>query len=99
MTKAISVMELKTLLDTESINLIDVREKDEFATGHVPGAVNLPLSELGNRSTELTTDKPYYIICQAGGRSAQVCAFLDSMGYDTTNVIDGTGAWTEELEK
>ncbi len=99
MTKTISITELKTLLDTETINLIDVRETDEFAAGHVPGAINLPLSELVSRYTELDTDKPYHIICQMGGRSAQACAFLASEGYDVTNVNGGTGAWTGELER
>lgn len=99
MTKAISIAELKTLLDTEKINLIDVRETDEFAAGHVPGAINLPLSQLGSRYTELSTDKPYHIICQAGGRSAQACAFLENEGYDTTNILGGTGAWTGKLER
>ena len=99
MTKTISITELKTLLDTETINLIDVRETDEFAAGHVPGAINLPLSELVSRYTELDTDKPYHIICQMGGRSAQACAFLAGEGYDVTNVNGGTGAWTGELER
>ncbi|MGT2754360.1 rhodanese-like domain-containing protein [Streptococcus ovis] len=99
MTKTISITELKTLLDTETINLIDVRETDEFAAGHVPGAINLPLSELVSRYTELDTDKPYHIICQMGGRSAQACAFLASEGCDVTNVNGGTGAWTGELER
>lgn len=99
MTKTISITELKTLLDTETINLIDVRETDEFAAGHVPVAINLPLSELVSRYTELDTDKPYHIICQMGGRSVQACAFLASEGYDVTNVNGGTGAWTGELER
>lgn len=99
MTKNISIADLQGLLDKGGINLVDVREADEFATGHVPGAVNLPLSEFAGRYTELAADKPYHIICQMGGRSAQACAFLDAQGYDVTNVDGGTAAWTGNLEK
>lgn len=99
MTKNISITELKNLLDTGKVNLIDVREIDEFTAGHVPGAVNLPLSELVGRYKELVTDKPYHIICQMGGRSAQACAFLNTEGYDVTNIDGGTSAWMDILEK
>ncbi len=99
MTKNISIADLQGLLADGGINLVDVREADEFATGHVPGAVNLPLSEFAGRYTELAADKSYHIICQMGGRSAQACAFLDAQGYDVTNVDGGTAAWTGNLEK
>lgn len=99
MTKNISIADLQGLLDQGGVNLVDVREADEFAAGHVPGAVNLPLSEFAGRYTELAADKPYHIICQMGGRSAQACAFLDAQGYDVTNVDGGTAAWTGNLEK
>ncbi|MGT2801528.1 Rhodanese-related sulfurtransferase [Streptococcus henryi] len=99
MTKNISIADLQGLLDQGGVNLVDVREADEFAAGHVPGAVNLPLSEFAGRYTELAADKPYHIICQMGGRSAQACAFLDAQGYDVTNVDGGTVAWTGNLEK
>jgi rhodanese-related sulfurtransferase len=99
MTKNISIADLQGLLAEGGVNLVDVREADEFAAGHVPGAVNLPLSEFAGRYTELAADKPYHIICQMGGRSAQACAFLDAQGYDVTNVDGGTVAWTGNLEK
>ncbi|MGM1017234.1 MAG: rhodanese-like domain-containing protein [Actinomycetota bacterium] len=72
--------------------LIDVRERDEYAAGHVPGAVNLPMSEIGNRLDELP-DEAFDVICQAGGRSARVVEALESRGYDATNVEGGTGEW------
>lgn len=99
MTKNISIAELQDLLAQGRVHLVDVREADEFAAGHVPGAVNLPLSEIAGRYTELATDKSYHIICQMGGRSAQACAFLDAQGYHVTNVNGGTAAWTGHLEK
>lgn len=94
MIKNVDLVDVVANLEAKAFNLIDVREADEYEAGHVPGAVNLPLSELVGRYAELKTDEPYHIICQMGGRSAQACAFLDSKGYDVTNIDGGTAAWT-----
>ena len=87
--KSITVAELVSRTGTP---LIDVRERDEFAGGHVPGAVNIPMSELGNRLDELPTEA-FDVICQAGGRSARVVQALEAQGHDATNVDGGTGEW------
>lgn len=87
--KSITVAELAA---REGTPLIDVREPDEFATGHVPGAVNIPMSQLGDRLEELPSEA-FDVICQAGGRSARVVQALDARGYDATNVEGGTGEW------
>lgn len=89
--KSITVQELK---EREGVPLIDVREADEFAAGHVPGAVNLPMSGIGERLGELP-DEPFDVICQMGGRSARVVEALEARGYDATNVDGGTGGWAE----
>lgn len=87
--KSITITDLVQQTDTP---LIDVRERDEFAAGHVPGAVNLPMSELGDRLEELPSEA-FNVICQAGGRSARVVEALEARGYDATNVEGGTGEW------
>jgi len=87
--KSITVQQLRDRQDTP---LIDVREEDEFAAGHVPGAVNLPMSQLGALLDRLP-DEPFDVICQAGGRSAQVVTALTQRGHDATNVEGGTGEW------
>lgn len=73
--------------------LIDVREPDEFAGGHAPGAVNLPMSQLGDRLDEVPTDVPVHIICQVGGRSARVTEALAGRGVSAIDVAGGTSAW------
>ena len=98
MTKNISSADLQALLAAGGVNLVDVREADEYASGHVPGATNLPLSDFLERYGELDKDKPYHIICRSGARSAQACAFLEEEGYDVTNVAGGTSAWLGDLE-
>lgn len=72
--------------------LIDVREVDEFVAGRVPGAINLPMSTLGDKLDALP-EGPFDVICQAGGRSARVVEALTSRGHDATNVEGGTGEW------
>ncbi|HWT33349.1 MAG TPA: rhodanese-like domain-containing protein [Microbacterium sp.] len=87
--KSITVQQL---CERDDVPLIDVREADEFAAGHVPGAVNLPMSVLGGRLDELP-DGAFDVICQVGGRSARVVQALEARGYDATNVDGGTGEW------
>lgn len=98
MTKNISIADLQVLLAAGGVNLVDVREADEFASGHLPGAINLPLSAFLERYGELDKEKFYHIICRSGARSAQACAFLEEEGYDVTNVAGGTIAWMGDLE-
>ncbi len=73
--------------------VVDVREAREYRPGHVPGARNLPLSVLPARLPELPKDQPVYVICQAGGRSAQATALMRAVGIAATSVTGGTGAW------
>lgn len=75
--------------------VIDVRERDEFATAHAPAAVNLPLSELQNRVGEIPLDAPVHVICQAGGRSVRATEFLAQNGIDAIDVAGGTNAWIQ----
>ena len=74
--------------------LLDVREPEEYAYGHVPGAVNLPQAELATRLVEVPQDRPVFVICESGMRSLRSAQFLRQMGYThVTNVRGGTAAW------
>jgi rhodanese-related sulfurtransferase len=79
----------------EGAFVVDVRESREYRPGHVPGAHNVPLSLLPVRMNELPMDRPVYVICQAGGRSAQATELLRAVGIDATSVAGGTGEWIE----
>lgn len=97
--KAMTAKEVQTKLEAgEQLNIVDVREVAEVKTGKIPGAVNIPLGLLEFRMNELEKNKPYIIVCQAGGRSAQATAFLDSYGYDVTNMGGGMSAWFGQVE-
>lgn len=95
MTHAIDTTELARLLDEGGVALIDVREVDEFARGHVPGAVNIPMSVLPVRVADVPADREVHLICHTGGRSAQVAAWLEPQGYQPINVSGGTLAWAQ----
>ena len=83
--------------------VIDVREVDEYVSGHVPGAINIPLSELVGRESECSLGETVYVICQAGGRSARACEHLaqqpNLQGMSFINVLGGTGMWIAEDKK
>jgi rhodanese-related sulfurtransferase len=79
----------------EGAYVLDVRQPDEYEAGHVPGAVLVPLGELGARQSELPSDRPLLVICKSGGRSANAVQALTQAGYDATNVAGGTMAWIE----
>ena len=73
--------------------LLDVREDDEWAAGHAPGAVHLPMHQVPARLAEVPTDRPVDVVCHFGGRSAQVTAYLLQAGVDARNVDGGMDAW------
>lgn len=88
---------LITIADRQAnpdVPLVDVRERDEFATGHLPGAVNIPFSEWQSRIDEFPTE-PFHIICELGGRSGAVAKYLAAQGRDVSNIAGGTAEWRE----
>ena len=79
----------------EGATLIDVREPQEYAEAHVPGAVLIPMGQLPGRLGEVPADGPVYVICRSGNRSGAMGPLLDAHGYDSVNVLGGTVAWVQ----
>ncbi len=73
--------------------LLDVREAEEWAAGHVPGALHIPLGELGARYLEIDRDSTLYVICRSGTRSAHAAQALAGAGWEALNVADGMVGW------
>src|SRR5271169_67704 len=73
--------------------LLDVREDDEWAAGHVPGATHIPLGQLGARTAELPQDFQIYVICRSGVRSARATQALNGAGWQALNVAGGMQDW------
>ena len=77
----------------EGSYLLDVREDDEWTAGHAPNAVHIALGLLGGQADQVPKDQPVYVICRAGGRSAQATQAMGAQGCDVTNVSDGMQGW------
>ena len=94
MPSDVTVAELAAILAADPTTpVVDVRNPDEYAAGHVPGAVLMPLHTVPVRVQDLPRNRPVYLVCHSGGRSAQAAARLTQQGYDVVNVVGGTGAW------
>jgi rhodanese-related sulfurtransferase len=76
-------------LGTDGALLIDVREPQEYARGHIGGARNLPLSELRRRYRELPSDRPLALYCGVGQRAYYASRFLNLNGYRVANLSGG----------
>jgi rhodanese-related sulfurtransferase len=80
--------------------LIDVREPDEYAEGHIPGAVNIPLRTLGQNLDKVPTDQPVLIYCQSGLRAGTATAALRVAGFQNVKSFPGSmKAWTAAGEE
>jgi rhodanese-related sulfurtransferase len=73
--------------------LLDVREDDEWAAGHVPGARHIPLGQLGERAAEVPQDQLVYVICRSGARSGRAAQALAGAGWRAINVAGGMQDW------
>ena len=73
---------------TKAPLILDVRTPEEYQAEHIPGALNLPVDQIGTRIQQIATDKttPLYVHCQSGGRSARAKVTLEKLGF--TNVRD-----------
>lgn len=80
--------------------LLDVREADEFAAGHIPGSLNLPLSVIETAETLLSDrERPIFAYCLVGSRSRRAAAKLRNMGYVNSESIGGIRDYKEALER
>ena len=77
--------------------ILDVREDDEWAAGHIDGAVHVPLGRLANRMLhepgELLTDQPLVVTCKGGGRARRAAAWLNTNGFDAVVLDGGMRGW------
>ena len=87
---------------SESLTLVDVREPIEYAGGHKPGSINIPLSKLASESRALRKDRPVVLICRSGRRSADAASRLQKLGFSDVRVLEGgmesTGVWAMERQ-
>lgn len=77
-----------------SVQLVDVREPDEFADWAIPGALNLPLGELEAHLAEIDASRRVVAVCLGGNRAERASAILDSAGLEVDVLVGGMGAWS-----
>jgi rhodanese-related sulfurtransferase len=87
--KQFNVDKVRELIE-DGAYFVDVREKGEFDRGHLKGAVNIPLSEIRDRTEEIPKDVPVYLHCRTGQRSYNAVLALQNMGFDNVSNITGS---------
>jgi rhodanese-related sulfurtransferase len=77
------------ILDDPALQLLDVRTEPEFLIAAIPGAVNIPLQELQQRSGELDISRPTVVVCKVGRRAYAAALQLQRMGFRDVRILDG----------
>ena len=100
MVEKITPAEAIRLLDAGKAQAVDVREPDEFAVGHIPGAKLLPLGDVLTRAEEVMPDKnaQWLIYCRTSRRSADAAQKLEAQGYTSLRDLGGILSWPYEIE-
>ncbi len=84
---------------TSGAVLLDVRTAEEYAGGHIPGSVNVPLGKLEGVDQIAKKDTPLFVYCYSGARSASAAAELEGNGYESVRNIGGIAGWRGPVEK
>ena len=88
---SITVNDLRNL---GSVNIIDIRSEEKYNDNHILNAYNIPFNKLvAFPERYLNKNNTYYIYCQKGARSKQVCSILSIKGYNVVDIIGGYEAW------
>ncbi|UYZ61256.1 rhodanese-like domain-containing protein [Hymenobacter latericus] len=98
--KNLAPAQFAAALRQPSAVLLDVRRPDEFAAGHLPGAVNLDVTgpDFARRVAVLDKTKPTYVYCRSGARSATAASQLTQAGFgQVSNLLGGVLGWPEKL--
>ncbi len=101
MFEEISATKLKEMLDADpGLQLIDVRQPDEYEFARIEGATLIPLGEIVKRMDELDPEREAIIQCKAGGRSAQAIQALKQAGYtgELKNLKGGITSWSNDVD-
>jgi rhodanese-related sulfurtransferase len=90
----ISVESLANIQGSTTLQLIDVREREEWDEGRIPGSTLVPMSEIGERFQELDPTRPIVTVCRVGARSLYVAEALASAGFpEVRSLAGGLNAW------
>lgn len=102
MYQQITAEEAKEIMDTtEDFVILDVREQDEYDSGHIPGAILIPYTEIHNKAEEtlLEKDKLILVYCRSGRRSKIAAESLAELGYTNIKEFGGIIDWPYDVEQ
>ena len=80
----------------QDLQILDVREDDEWPAGRIEGAVHIPLGELDTRVSELDRDRPVVTVCRSGGRAGKAAELLSAAGLNAEVMDGGMTQWAED---
>ena len=98
----ISQEEAKEMMDTQEVIVLDVREQDEYDSGHIPGAVLLPVGTINEETASAVIpekDDNVLVYCRSGNRSKTASAALAELGYTNIYEFGGINTWSYEIEQ
>ena len=99
--KSISQQEAKQMMDSGNVLVLDVREQDEYSTGHIGGAVLLPVGTINADTASKiipSKDTTVLVYCRSGNRSKKASATLAKLGYTNIYEIGGITTWPYGVE-
>ena len=94
----ISQDEAKEMMDTQEVIILDVREQDEYDSGHISGAVLLPVGTIDETTVIPEKDSTVLVYCRSGNRSKTASAALAELGYTAIYEFGGINTWPYEAE-
>ena len=97
----ISQEEAKEMMDTQDVIILDVREQDEYESGHIPGAVLLPVGTIDEETAAEVIpemDSTVLVYCRSGNRSKTASSALTELGYTNIYEFGGINTWPYETE-
>jgi len=77
----------------DGATLLDVREREEWRSGHAPGALHIPLAQIDQAAGRLHQGRPVVVMCASGMRSRTAAKHLRGLGYDAASLSGGMSAW------
>lgn len=92
MAEDVGLIDLRAALARGHV-VLDVREDEEYVSGHVAGVLHVPMRTVPSRVHEFMGDDPVYVVCEVGGRSAIVADYLRENGVPALNVAGGMAEW------
>jgi rhodanese-related sulfurtransferase len=84
------------IAEGEEMTIVSVRKAEDYAAGHIPGAINIGLDSLAENLSQINPDAPVYVYCYTGHSAAQATALLQMLGYDASSLTFGMCGWTSD---